>query len=62
MTDTYDELDDLRGTGAIRVESASGKTTARLCFDRRWYDQKNRCVPLDAHGPWMITKRHKDGM
>ena len=60
--ETYDQLDDLRGTGAIRVVSASGETNARLCVDRRWYDDHNRVVPLDAHGPWTIIKRHEDGM
>ncbi|MBW4813153.1 hypothetical protein [Rhodococcus qingshengii] len=59
MSETYDQLDDLRGTGAVRV--VSGKVTAQLCTDRRWYDG-NRIVPLDAHGPWTILKRHKDGM
>ncbi|MFI8664248.1 hypothetical protein ACIGKR_29925 [Rhodococcus qingshengii] len=58
---TYAQLDDLRGTGAVRVVSASGKTTAQLCTDGRWYDG-NRVIPLDAHGPWTIIKRHKDGM
>lgn len=60
--DTYDQLDDLRGTGATRVVSGSGRTTARLCVDRRWYDDGNRQVPLDAHGPWTILQRHEDGM
>lgn len=60
MTETFEQLDDLRGTGAIRV--TTGKVTAQLCVDRRWYDDKNRVVPLDAHGPWSIIKRHKDGM
>lgn len=59
MSETYDQLDDLRGTGAVRV--VSGTVTAQLCVDGRWYDG-NRIVPLDAHGPWTIIKRHKDGM
>ncbi|USH45577.1 hypothetical protein SEA_PHABULOSO_82 [Gordonia phage Phabuloso] len=59
---TYDQLDDLRGTNAIRVVSTSGHTTAQLCVDRRWYDQHNRIVPLDAHGPWTILATHEDGM
>lgn len=64
MTDIwkYDQLDELRGTKAIRVTSTSGSTTARLCVDGRWYDDHNRVVPLDAHGPWRITARHPEGM
>jgi len=53
---TYGKLDDLRGTGAVRVVSVSGKTTAQLCVDGRWY-VGNRVIPLDAHGPWTIVKR-----
>ena len=59
-TETYDQLDDLRGTKAIRVTSEG--FNARLCVDRRWYDEQNRVVPLDAHGPWTIIKTHEDGM
>ncbi|QZD97581.1 DNA methylase [Gordonia phage LonelyBoi] len=63
MTGTfYEQLDDLRGTRAIHVRSSSGRTTARLCVDRRWYDQNNAIVPLDAHGPWTIVATHPDGM
>lgn len=58
--ETYDQLDDLRGTGAIRV--TAGDMTVRLCVDGRWYDDKNRRIPLDAHGPWTIIKTHEDGM
>ncbi|AXQ63928.1 hypothetical protein SEA_HORUS_76 [Gordonia phage Horus] len=62
MPKSYDQLDDLRGTKAVRVVSASGRTTAQFCVDRRWYDQNDRVVPLDAHGPWTILSTHVDGM
>lgn len=57
----YSEIDDMRGTGAIRAVSPRG-TEIRLCVDGRFYDQHNRRVPFDAHGPWTITATHAEGL
>lgn len=58
---TYDELDDLRGTGAARVVALDGSVVS-LYTDGRWRNHEGAIIPLDAHGPWVIIQRHKAGM
>ena len=58
---TFDQIDDMRGTGAVRAV-APGGTAIQLCVDGRFYDQHDRVVPFDAHGPWTITATHEEGL
>ena len=61
LPQTYRQIDDMRGTGVIRA-IARGGTRIQLCVDGRFYDQFDRVVPFDVHGPWTITATHKDGL